>query len=658
MPEIVAARLAMGGRRVSAGQSSSENKAALLESSAMTRAWAILKAVLNPLYLLGAALLVPIATGALGLLLFQVSYAERAFPGVRLQGTDVGGLRAEEIFKVAQKKGAAYFQTPNVTLRIADRQANLRPADLGAGLDAGASTLNALSVGRDADVLDRLKAQAYAWWLGVDVAPVVTLDEASAQRVINDLARDARRAPRSAALAWDKGAPQEVTAQAGQELNIEAALAVLRSAAIEGQPVDVTLQVKPVPPRVASASGAAAAARKLVSGDLVVTVPRWDKDGKPAPNGEAFRLKAADLPNYIRLDETTQADGTLSLDLKIRREKFAPLIAPLATLITGTAENARFTFDEKTKQLVVISPGSPERQIDAEATLAAIEKTLLSEGTHTVMAQLKLIAPEFSAATTAEKIGITGLVAQGTTFFKGSSAERMKNVKVAASRFHGIVIKPGETFSFNAFLGEVSKEEGFEEGLIIVGNRTIKGVGGGVCQVSTTAYQAALKAGFPIVERLPHGYRVGYYERGMGAGLDATVFEPYVDLKFVNDTAGHLLIETYYDGANATLTFKFYGTPDNREVTFTKPVISSVVKHPPDIYEADPDGKVPANTARQVDYAVDGATISVERTIKKDGKVVQNEKLISKYVPWQSVFRYGPGFIPPEGAIVRPGTKP
>lgn len=179
-------------------------------------------------------------------------------------------------------------------------------------------------------------------------------------------------------------------------------------------------------------------------------------------------------------------------------------------------------------------------------------------------------------------------------------------------------------------------------------------MGGGVCQVSTTAYQAALKAGFTIKERLPHGYRVGYYERGMGPGLDATVFEPYVDLKFVNDTAAHILIETYYDGANATLTFKFYGAPDNREVTFTKPVISNIIKHAPDIYEPDPEGKVPPKTAKQVDYAVDGATISLERIVKKDGKVIQTDKLVSRYVPWQAVFRYGPGFVPPEGAIVRP----
>jgi len=623
----------------------------------MGRLWSIVRAVINPLYLLGATLLVPLVMAAAGLLFFEMAYQERAFPGVRVQGVDVGGMRAEEIFRIAQAHGTGYFQNANVTLRFADRQSVVKPSDLGASLDAGATTANAMRVGREGDLGQRLKQQALAWWRGHEVAAVVAIDEATAQRRINDIARDVQRAPRDAALVWEKGQPREIAAEAGQELNIAAALAVVRSAATEGRAMEVTLQMRSVPPRVSSASAALTAARRLVSGDLVVSTPRWDKDGKALPNGEAFRLKAADLPGYVQLTEVPQADNSVGLELRIRRDKFTPLIAPLASLITGTAENARFVFDDKTHQLTVIDPGKPERRINAAATLDAIEKALLSEGTHAAVAAATLTPPEISATATAEQLGITGLVSAGTTYFKGSSAERMTNVKVAASRFHGVVIKPGATFSFNAFLGEVSKEEGFAEGLVIIGDRTIKGVGGGVCQVSTTAYQTALKAGFPIAERLPHGYRVGYYERGMGPGLDATVFEPYVDLKFVNDTKGHLLIESYYDGVNATLTFKFYGMPDNRTVSFSNAVISNVVAHGPDIYEPDPEGKMAPNTVKQVDYAVDGATITLERTLKKDGKTT-TEKLVSRYVPWQAVYRFGPGFKPPEGAIVREAPKP
>jgi len=213
-------------------------------------------------------------------------------------------------------------------------------------------------------------------------------------------------------------------------------------------------------------------------------------------------------------------------------------------------------------------------------------------------------------------------------------------------------------FSFNEFLGEVSEASGFTEGLIIVGNRTVKGIGGGVCQVSTTAYQAALRAGFPILERYPHGYRVSYYERGMGAGFDAAVFTPWADLKFRNDTAAYLLIETIFNQSQATLTFRFYGTPDDRQVIISPSTITDVVPHGPDVYEPDPEKTVPPGRVKQVEFAVDGATVWFTRQVIRDGQTLIDERVVSRYVPWQNVFYYGEGFKPPEGAIVKPAPTP
>ncbi len=239
-----------------------------------------------------------------------------------------------------------------------------------------------------------------------------------------------------------------------------------------------------------------------------------------------------------------------------------------------------------------------------------------------------------------QDLGITQLVAQGITYFKGSSATRIQNIKVAASKFHGIFIEPGATFSFNEFLGDVSPEEGYEKALIIYEGRTIEGVGGGVCQVSTTAFRAAFEAGFPIVERWPHAYRVSWYEKGFGPGLDATVFAPLVDLKFINDLPYHLLIETYTNEKDGILTFKFYSTSDGRKVTIEKPVITNVVPHGPDIYEEDPT--LPPGAVKQVDWAVDGADVTVWRTVERDGVVVSKDKVFTRYQPWRAVFKVGP----------------
>jgi vancomycin resistance protein YoaR len=358
-----------------------------------------------------------------------------------------------------------------------------------------------------------------------------------------------------------------------------------------------------------------------------------------------------DLPEFMSIEQVMNG-AELTLKVTLRRDKLQTMIEKLAPAVARNVENARFVFNDETSQLENLRPSKAGRELNVQATLDAIEQSLQGDQ-RTVSLVVNNVEPIVNTNATAAQLGITGLITQATTYFKGSSAARLTNVKVAADRYHGLVIAPGATFSFNEWLGDVSEDEGFEVGLVIVGDRTIKGVGGGVCQVSTTVYQAALRAGFPIVERYPHGYRVGYYERGMGPGFDATVFSPYVDLKFVNDSGHYLLIETYFNQAAATLTYKFYGTSDGREVSFTSPVITNVVTHGPDIYEADPDGEVPAGKSLKVDYAVDGATITFSRTVTRNGEVLIQERVVSKYVPWQAVYRYGPGFTPPEGAIVR-----
>jgi vancomycin resistance protein YoaR len=182
--------------------------------------------------------------------------------------------------------------------------------------------------------------------------------------------------------------------------------------------------------------------------------------------------------------------------------------------------------------------------------------------------------------------------------------------------------------------------------LIIVGGRTIEGVGGGVCQVSTTLYQNAFLAGFPITERWEHGYMLHYYDDGEGPGMDATVFSPIVDMKFINNTPHHLLIENYYNTEFEALTFKMYSTSMGREVEKSEPVFSDIVPAPEeDVWEYDPD--LPEGTVVQIDSAVEGARVAVDRVVKNaDGETIIDETVISNYIPYPNVYNYGPGVEP------------
>ncbi|MGH2524989.1 MAG: VanW family protein, partial [Anaerolineales bacterium] len=276
-------------------------------------------------------------------------------------------------------------------------------------------------------------------------------------------------------------------------------------------------------------------------------------------------------------------------------------LEPLAEPLERKAQNARFIFNDDTRQLEVIQPSAPERHLDIDATIAAINAEL-SKGNHTVSLVFQIAPPEVTEAKTAADLGITELVSDQSTYFVGSSAERVNNIRVAAARFHGLLVPPNGTFSFVEDLGDVSLDSGFAEALIIFGERTIRGVGGGVCQVSTTVFRAAYFGGFPILERYSHAYRVGYYERGdtwRGPGLDATVFAPLVDFKFQNDTPYWLLMEVYVNPSAGRITWKFYSTSDGRQVTVSSPEVQNVTPAPEPLYEEDPE--LPAGEIKQVD---------------------------------------------------------
>jgi vancomycin resistance protein YoaR len=299
-------------------------------------------------------------------------------------------------------------------------------------------------------------------------------------------------------------------------------------------------------------------------------------------------------------------------------------------------------FNPATGGVTVIQESLVGRRLDVEGTTASVQQAVGS-GSKQAPLVISEVVPEIDSRRVAE-MGIRELVASGSTYFAGSSADRMRNIEVAAQKFDGVVIPPGGIFSFNKIVEDVSAANGFEDSLVIWGDRTAVGVGGGVCQISTTVFRAAYEGGFPIVERYNHGYVVGWYG---DPGMDATIFTPSVDFKFRNDTDAYLLIEPVVDLANGVATFNFYGTDPNRQVTVSTPKISDVVPAPPALYTVDES--LAPGAKEQVDWAKEGMTVEVVRTITQDG-TTRTDTLRSKYQPWQAVFLVGPGTDVPTAA--------
>ncbi len=182
--------------------------------------------------------------------------------------------------------------------------------------------------------------------------------------------------------------------------------------------------------------------------------------------------------------------------------------------------------------------------------------------------------------------GIQEVLAVGESSFTGSPKNRRHNIRVGIDHFNGHIIPQGETFSFVKILGPVNATTGYKKELVIQGDKTIPDFGGGLCQVSSTAYRGAWEYGLPIIKRKNHSYAVGYYSP---QGTDATIYPPNVDLQFKNDTAGDILIQSFIDEKDRAY-FIYYGTRDHRRVSLFGPFVSRVTPAPKEekiVYSTD-----------------------------------------------------------------------
>jgi vancomycin resistance protein YoaR len=382
-------------------------------------------------------------------------------------------------------------------------------------------------------------------------------------------------------------------------------------------------------------------------------------DAQPGDPGP-WSIDPATLAGMLSL-VPVQTDMGWKYQVSVDAQVLDQFLEPIAPLLDQDPVNARFYFDDNTRELVRIQSAQVGRRLDISGTIDAIQTGLLAEG-HNIALTIKTALPAVGDDATAASLGITGLVSSNTSYFRGSSGARLQNIQAASSRFHGLLIPPNTTFSMGTAMGDISLENGYAEALIIYNGQSITGVGGGVCQVSTTLFRTAFFGGYPIVERHEHAYRVYYYEqtpRGIDpslAGLDATVYFPLVDLKFTNDRPYWLLMETYFNPHNYSLTWKFYSGDDGRTVDWQNLGLQNIVPAPDPAFEENP--ALSAGEISAADWwANPGADITVTRTITRGGQqLYPTDTTKTRYVPHGMVCQYGPGTDNPEALAEQLGV--
>jgi len=587
-----------------------------------------------------ALFLAVITTWTLG---YQLLYAGRIFPGVSVAGVDLSGLSRDQA-AMKLNETLSYPITGKILFRDGEKAWVASPAQLGMVFDPSASAVTAYRLGRSGGLFGALAGQIQARGNGVSVPPVIVFDQRVAFQYLSQISSQINQQVVEASLNLEGTNVVAQPGQVGRELKMEATLIYLAAQLQTFSDGEVKLVVQEIQPQILDVSAQAEAARQILSQPLTLAVPNA---GASDPGPYIYNPEV--VANMLAVQRAQDGDGQ-GIQVALNPRALRDLLVPIKTQVDRLPSDARFIFNDETGQLDLMEDSKVGRALDVDASTLAINEAVL-RGEHTVSLVVNEAQPKVSGTATGQELGITQLVHAETSYFYGSSPERIQNIEAAARQFHGVLVAPGETFSMGAHLGDISLDNGFAEALIIYGGKTIKGVGGGVCQVSTTLFRAVFNAGFPIVERTPHAYRVGYYEQTASgaadprlAGLDATVYFPLVDFKFTNDTPYWILMETYM--GSASLTWKFYSTSDGRTVTYETTGPTNVVPAPAPSFEENPELK--KNEIKQVDWAANGADITVTRTVWRDGAVYLQDAITTHYQPWQAICQYGPDSRNPE----------
>ena len=605
----------------------------------------------EPLLKIGAALaggiLIFVLVIGIATTSFRAIYSGRIFPNIQIGWINLSGQAPIDAADLL-KREIQYPEQGEITLQYDDLSWTATPAELGLFFSPQFNAELAFNTGREGNIARRIAAQIQILRHGMILAPQFVMDEKTGSEYLAGLVAEVNQPVMEASLELDGLEVVVQPGQIGREMDIQASLEVVGLQMQSMQDGSIPLIVTETYPVILDVTAQAEFARQILSQPLLLQIP--DAAANDPGPWSIQPDKLVEMMIIERINTDNGGEYRIALDSEALREY---LVGREGT-INRNPKSARMYFDDEIKELVLIEEDETGLVLDINQSIIDIQAQLL-EGTHAIDLAVEKTFPGVTSEHTAEELGIIELVSSQISYFYGSDGSRINNIATAAAKFHGIFIAPGETFSMAEQLGDVSLDEGYSEAWIILGDRTIKGVGGGVCQVSTTLFRTVFFGGYQVVERHPHAYRVLYYEQNPNgsnnpklAGLDATVYVPIVDFKFTNDSDHWLLMETYVYEDYRQLLWKFYSTSDGRTVNWNTTGLENK-KDPPDpIYEENSD--LAKGEIRQVDWAVDGATVTITRDVSRDGQKLWQDIFKTKYQPWAAICQYGPdtGNYPPE----------
>lgn len=541
------------------------------------------------------------------------------YPNISVAGNDLTRTTLNDASGILESKISGVNE---IKISGNDGVYTLKTQDIKMEYDINASTQRAYNLTRSGNIIFDLSKKIELLKSPVNMGLIVNYDESELDKFVSIVAGQEGTEPVYPTIKLSGGKITIEKGKPGKEVDTELLKALIGKNIAYGSNEEIKIPLSIVDPSLTQDEVEKARARTEILSTKSLTL---------VFENENFVLTGEKIISLI------EPKGNFkSAELNKEIEK-------ISQKVNRDAQNPKFSFDGgRVTEFLPAKEGVEVNREDLYKIIYDNLEKLETEGESKLTANIPVkTTPPLVTTDKVNNLGIKELIGRGTSTYFGSIPSRVHNVALATSRISGTLIAPGETFSFNETLGDVSKFTGYKEAYIISQGKTILGDGGGVCQVSTTLFRSLLNAGLPITERAAHAYRVGYYEQSSSPGLDATVYGPSPDLKFKNDTGNHILIQAFADTKNYSLVFELYGTKDGRTVTLTKPVLSNVTPPPEDVYQDDPT--LPTGTVKQIEHKAWGARATFNYTVEKAGEVVFQKTFTSNYRPWQAVYLRGTG---------------
>ncbi|MDY0339997.1 MAG: VanW family protein [Coriobacteriia bacterium] len=545
---------------------------------------------------------------------------DRIHVGVRAGEVDVGGLARDDAAAAIGTYVADLSATP-VSLMVDGERWDVTAESVGLSVDATGLAEAAYGVGRGG-FFEAVVGRARSVFGGVTIPLELDSDETAVELLVESMNTAIAQPPKDAVILVDGASITRVASADGHGVSIddmreaipEAFLSADRTAAVEL----VTLM-----PLIDEARAEAAyeAARAMVAAPLELYY-----------DDKTWTIEPATIGSWI---DFRSIEGTSGPEFQayIASDEVSATILPLVAEVGRPAKNATFTSSNGTVSVVPAEDG-----LSADAADLAIRLEVILVGTGERRAELTMHRVEADLTTEeAKAFGITERISTFTTEFSSSNKARVNNIHVLADALDGTLLAPGETFSFNGTVGERTAAKGYEEAAAIVNGKLVPQLGGGICQVNTTLFNAVFFSGLPVVERLNHSQYISHYPKGR----DATVSWGGPDFKFKNDTKDWVLIASGY--SNSSVTISLYGTDPGYEVSYDTGPWTNLTSPP--VHEIK-DPELPVGTRVVDERGASGRTIVVTRVVTKGGVEVRRDAFKSVYRPTQEVVRVGTKPVP------------